>query len=51
LKAGSEKRFVVAMGTAKPLESSAALKSRTMRSRSARLASMGTRSLSCRFTP
>src|SRR5271165_1691239 len=39
------------MGTHMPCSLQAALNSRTMRSRSAGVASMGTRSLSCRLTP
>ena len=50
-KTGSPKRFVVAIGTFTPLLASAALNSRTMRSRSADDASRGTRSLSWRLTP
>ena len=41
LKTGSLKRLVVAIGTTMPLSFRAFLKSRTMRSRSAAVASMG----------
>ena len=51
LKAGSVNRFVVTIGTTSPWSPHACRKSRTMRSRLAAVASMGTRSLSCRFTP
>jgi hypothetical protein len=39
------------MGTTMPLPSQAALNERTMRSPSATVASIGTRSLSCKLTP
>ena len=50
-KAGSENRFVVAIGTVSPVSSSTWRKRPTIRSRSAALASIGTKSLSCRLTP
>jgi hypothetical protein len=46
LNAGSVKRFVVAIGTFSPVSASAFLKSLTIRSCSAGVAVIGTRSLS-----
>ena len=49
--AGCEKRLVVAIGTTRPVSSSAFSNSATICSRSAHEASMGTRSLSWKLTP
>src|SRR5215831_3224161 len=51
LNTGSVKRLVVAIGTVRPVASRAFLNLATMRSRSAAFASIGTRSLSWKFTP
>jgi hypothetical protein len=51
LNTGSVNRFVVAIGTVMPVDASAQRKPATMRSRSAGVASIGTRSLSWKFTP
>ena len=51
LKIGCPKRLVVAIGTTSPVSASAALKSRTILSRSEALEPNGTRSSSCRLTP
>src|SRR2546425_2426030 len=48
---GSKNRFTVAIGTTMPWRSQAHVNSLTMRSRSEGVASIGTRSLSCRLTP